>query len=212
MSAKNKGMKLQPLCLQLRYSRIEWPNLQENALSAAVLAAAFAVLVSSPLYNSAVANITLKHSLLVIAFPLMAFIGRKKTRIFLPGWTGSKFTIPTYEKQVRTDTRTTTQLAHNYTTEKCSKGFDFPSVSRPKKRFKGSTKQTPCECLRRDLSASPLGACLDAEPGVHYRLFVKLERCAPNGYKDVLTSEVRLTGLQLTVTPITDLIALPGTL
>lgn len=82
MSAKNKGMKLQPLCLQLRYSRIEWPNLQENALSAAVLAA---VLVSSPLYNSAVANITLKHSLLVIAFPLMAFIGRKKTRIFLPG-------------------------------------------------------------------------------------------------------------------------------
>lgn len=33
-----------------------------------------------PLYNSAVANISLKLPLLVVTFPLMAFMGRKKTR------------------------------------------------------------------------------------------------------------------------------------
>lgn len=53
-----------------------------------------------------------------------------------------------------------------------------------------------------------------AESGrVHYSwLFVKLPRSAPNGYKDVLTSEARLTGLQLTVIPFPALIALPDTL
>ena len=48
---------------------------------------------------------------------------------------------------------------------------------------------------------------------VYYsRLFLKFPRCAPNGYKDVLTSKVGLTGPQLTVISITDLIALPGIL
>lgn len=43
-------------------------------------------------------------------------------------------------------------------------------------------------------------------------LFLKFPGCAPNGYKDVLTSKVGLTGPQLTVISITDLIALPGIL
>lgn len=52
-----------------------------------------------------------------------------------------------------------------------------------------------------------------SRPAVYYsRLFLKFPGCAPNGYKDVLTSKVGLTGPQLTVISITDLIALPGIL
>lgn len=165
-----------------------------------------------PLYNSAVANISLKLPLLVVTFPLMAFIGRTNPGTFFQA------------KQVQnspfqpTKGRSGETLGQRLTLLTTTRLRDVPKAFRlslcfsQKKSFKGSTKQTRRECLRRDLSASPLGPCLEAEPRVHYGLFVTLERCAPNGYKDVLTSEVRLTGLQLTVTPITDLIALPGTL
>lgn len=165
-----------------------------------------------PLYNSAVANISLKPPLLVVIFPLMAFMGRKKTRtLFQAKQVQNSPFQPTKGRSGETLGQqlallTATQLRN------VLKAFRLSPLFLPKKPFKGSTKQTPRECLRRDLSASPLGPCLEAEPRVHYGLFVTLERCAPNGYKDVLTSEVRLTGLQLTVTPITDLIALPGTL
>lgn len=143
----------------------------------------------------------------------MAFIGRKKPGTFFQAEQiqNSPFQ-PTKGRSGETLGQqlillTTTQLRDVPKAFRLSLCF-----SPPEKPFKGSTKQTPCECLRRDLSESPLGPCLDAESRVHFGLFVKLERCAPNGYKDVLTSEVGLTGLQLTVTPITDLIALPGTL
>lgn len=154
----------------------------------------------------------LKLPLLVVTFPLMAFIGRTNPGTFFRAKQvqNSPFQ-PTKGRSGETlgqrlTLLTTTRLRN------VPKAFRLSLCFSQKKSFKGSTKQTPRECLRRDLSASPLGPCLEAEPRVHYGLFVTLERCAPNGYKDVLTSEVRLTGLQLTVTPITDLIALPGTL
>lgn len=48
---------------------------------------------------------------------------------------------------------------------------------------------------------------------VYYSRFIsQVPTMHSNGYKDVLTSKVGLTGPQLTVISITDLIALPGIL
>lgn len=130
MSAKNKGMKLQPLSLELRFPSTEWPHLQENAQSAAVLAAAFVVLVSFPLYNSAVANISLKLSVLVITFPLMAFINRKKPGTFLQA---KQVQNSPFQPTKGRSGETTPHLAHNYTTEKCSQGFQIFPLFLPQK-------------------------------------------------------------------------------